>query len=251
MQKQRSHPMIFAHRGASLYAPENTLAAFELAVSQKADAIELDAKCCSDGEVVVIHDGTVDRTTNGSGKVLDLPLHALKELDAGSWFDSQYHSEYIPTLVDVFETVGQKIFINVELTNYASPRDDLPEKVCELVRQYGLVKNVLFSSFNPLALFKAHKQLPDVMLGLLALPGIRGAWARSWLGKFVPHQALHPEVADTTPILIQKHHRISKRVHVWTVNKPDKIERLYRWNVDGIFTDDPIMARKALEQTSL
>ncbi|HBY09528.1 MAG TPA: glycerophosphodiester phosphodiesterase, partial [Chloroflexi bacterium] len=119
-------PAIFAHRGASAYAPENTLAAFKLAVDQGADAIELDAKLCADGQIIVIHDQTVERTSNGAGKVADLPLSALQELDAGSWFGLEFKGEPIPTLDEVFEAVGQKIFINIELTNYASPRDLLP-----------------------------------------------------------------------------------------------------------------------------
>jgi glycerophosphoryl diester phosphodiesterase len=108
MYSNLPRPTIFAHRGASAYAPENTLAAFELAIHQKADAIELDVKLSSDDQVVVIHDQTVDRTTNGTGRVNDLPLAALLELDAGSHFDIAYKGESIPTLSQVFETVGRK-----------------------------------------------------------------------------------------------------------------------------------------------
>ena len=100
-------PTIFAHRGASIYAPENTIAAFELAVEQQADGIELDAKLCADGQIVVFHDQTVDRTSDGSGKVLDLSLAALKELDAGSWFGENFAGQAIPTLEEVFEAVGR------------------------------------------------------------------------------------------------------------------------------------------------
>lgn len=246
---QNPHPMIFAHRGASIYAPENTLVAFELAVEQNADAIELDAKRCASGEIVVFHDQTIDRTTNGSGKVIDMPFTALKELDAGSWFDNQFKGEAIPTLTDVFEAVGKKVFINVELTNYATPRDDLPEKVVDLVIKFGLQNNVLFSSFNPLALRKAHKLLPEIPLGLLALPGIIGAWARHCPGIFIPHQALHPEVADTTARLIERQHKKGRRVNVWTVNSADKMQQLFKWDVDGIFTDDPLLAQEIREQT--
>lgn len=242
MQTSFPQPKIFAHRGASLHAPENTLAAFELAVTQQADAIELDAKCCADGEVVVFHDQTVERTSNGTGKVLDLPLAALKELDAGSWFNTQFQGEAIPTLEEVFQAVGQKIFINVELTNYASLRDDLPEKVVALVRRYGLQNRVLFSSFNPLALRRAYKLIPTVPLGLLAAPGISGAWARSWLGKLVPYQALHPEMQDTTLKLVQRQHQQGKQVNVWTVNAAAEMQQLFEWGVDGIMTDDPILA---------
>ena len=110
-------PVIFAHRGASAHAPENTIAAFELALAQQADAIELDVKLSSDGYVVVHHDDTVDRTTNGNGRIKDLSLAQLRSLDAGSFFAEKFRGEKIPTLEDVFEAVGKRTFINVELTN--------------------------------------------------------------------------------------------------------------------------------------
>ena len=249
MYRKLPQPTIFAHRGASIYAPENTLAAFELAVAQKADAIELDVKLCADGQLVVFHDQTVDRTTNASGKVLDLPLAALKELDAGSWFGEQFMGEAIPTLDEVFEAVGTKIFINVEITNYASLFDELPEKVVALVKKHDLQKSVLFSSFNPIALRRAHKLLPEVPLGLLAFPGFAGAWARSWLGRWVPYQALHPDVESVDPKLIRRQHQRGNRVYIWTVNKAIKMQKLFEWGVDGIFTDDPPLAQQIREQT--
>ena len=242
-------PTIFAHRGASAHAPENTLAAFRLAVEQKADAIELDAKLSADGQVIVIHDQTVDRTTNGHGLVRRMPLAALRELDAGSHFDIAFHGEPVPTLEEVFETVGKSIFINVELTNYASLTDSLPEKAAALVKKFGLEQSVMFSSFSPLALIRARRQLPEVPLGLLTVKGSAGAWARGWLGKLlVPYQALHPEQGDATPILIQRAQRQGYRVHVYTVNQRADLQRLFASGVDGVFTDDPPLAQQVLAE---
>src|SRR5512138_572189 len=174
-----SQPVIFAHRGASAHAPENTLSAFELALAQQADAIELDAKLTADGQVVVIHDPTVDRTTGGHGRVKDLSLAQLRSLEAGSFFSEKYRGEKIPTLEEVFEAVGKRMFINVELTNYNSPRDQLVEMVCMQVKKFSLQKRVLFSSFFSSNLSEAHAYLPGVPRGLLALSGLMGAWARS------------------------------------------------------------------------
>jgi glycerophosphoryl diester phosphodiesterase len=242
-------PTIFGHRGASAHAPENTLAAFELAVEHGADAIELDAKLSRDGQVVVIHDQTVDRTTDGQGKVSDMTLAALKTLDAGAYFDAAFRGETIPTLDEVFAAVGKRTFINIELTNYASPRDDLPLKAAEVVKRHGLTQRVLFSSFNPLALRSAHACLPEVPKGLLALPGRAGAMARSWLGQLLtPHQALHPEVSDVNRELVDRVHRRQRRVHVYTVNNPGDMQRLFALGVDGIFTDDPRLARRILTE---
>jgi glycerophosphoryl diester phosphodiesterase len=244
---QPNRPIIFAHRGASANAPENTLAAFDLALRHEADAIELDAKLSIDGQVVVIHDQTVERTTDGQGDVRLMSLAALKELDAGSFFDVAFRGERIPTLGQVFEAFGHKTYINVELTNYASPNDNLPDCVAELVKHHRLEKRILFSSFNPRALRKAMLLLPEVPIGLLASPGRSGWWARSWLGRMiVPYESLHPELTDVTAELVAATHRLGHRLNVYTVNHPEDMRRLFTLGVDGIFTDDPHLARSVL-----
>jgi glycerophosphoryl diester phosphodiesterase len=240
-----SLPIIFAHRGASAYAPENTLAAFELAVQQGAQAIELDAKLSTDGHVIVIHDQSVDRTTDGVGKVAEMPLSAMRELDAGSSFSEKFRGERIPTLDEVFEAVGKRILINVELTNYATPFDVLVPKVVELVRRHALEKRVLFSSFFPNNLRRARRLLPEVPRGLLTWAGWMGAWSRtfSWLA---PYQALHPYTTSVNARLVQRFHAAGRRVHVWTVNDEVEMRRLFALGVDGIFTDDPLLSLRTL-----
>ena len=237
-------PVIFAHRGASAHAPENTLAAFELAVEQGADGIELDVKLSADGHVVVIHDTTVDRTTDAHGRVKDMKLDELQALRAGSFFSDTFKNEKIPALADVFETVGKKTFINVELTNYNTPRDHLVESVCMLVKQFGLQKQVMFSSFIASNLSKSRSYLPTVPTGLLALPGILGAWHRSFGFAFGKYDALHPNIKNITQQQIYFAHRLNRRVHVWTVNEESDMHRLFKWGVDAIFTDDPQLAVK-------
>jgi glycerophosphoryl diester phosphodiesterase len=250
MYKTLPRPTIFAHRGACAHAPENTLASFQLAIQHNAPAIELDTKLTADGEVVVIHDQTVDRTTDGTGTVRHLPLAAIRELDAGAKFNPMYKGERIPTLSEVFEAVGKKLFINVEITNYASPFDALPVKVGELVKQHGLQDRVLFSSFFGLSLRRAHRIVPEVPLGLLAFPGFKGSLARSFLGELTPYQAIHPEAGDVTPRLIKRFHRANRRIHTYTVNEPELMQRLFTWGIDGIFTDDPLLALKVLSEST-
>lgn len=246
MIDQLSTPVIYAHRGSSNYAPENTLAAFELAARQGAPAIELDAMLSADDAVVVIHDATVERTTNGHGKVRELPLAALKKLDAGSSFDFAFRGEPIPTLDEVFETLGERVLINVELKNYATPFDLLPTRVAEVVRRHHREKEVLFSSFNPIALVRIRRLLSECPIGLLALPGSSGAWARSWIGRLLHYQALHPEVNDATPELIQAAHQRNHQVNVWTVDQEAQIKQLILRGVDGIITNDPPLALRML-----
>jgi len=242
MLESYPQPFIFAHRGDSAHAPENTLAAFELALAQKADGIELDVKLSSDGHVIVIHDSTVDRTTGAHGRVKDMSLADLRSLYAGSFFSQNFSSEKIPTLEEVFEAVGKRIFINVELTNYNSPRDHLVESVCMLVKKFSLQKHVMFSSFFASNLSKAGSYLPDVPRGLLALNGIPGAWARSFGYYFGKYQALHPNLKDVNPQQVGRVHRLKGRIHVWTVNKAEDMRQLFHWGVDAVFTDDPQLA---------
>lgn len=232
-------PVIFAHRGASANAPENTIAAFELALEQNADAIELDVKLSADGQAVVIHDAKVDRTTGSQGRVKDLPLRELRALDAGSFFSEKFHGEKIPTLEEVFEAVGKRTLINVELTNYNSPRDQLVETVCMQIKRCNMQERVIFSSFLASNLSKARAFLPQVPCGLLALEGLLGAWARSFGFNFGRYEALHPYLKDVTSQQVQRVHRLNRRIHVWTVNAADDMRRLFHWGVDGIFTDDP------------
>lgn len=238
--------MVFGHRGACKYAPENTLASFELAVEQGADAIELDAKVSADGTVMVIHDQTVDRTTDGKGRVNRLTLQELKKLDAGSFFDARFSGERIPTLDEVFESVGKRIFINVELTNYASRHDTLVPRVAEIVKRHGLEKSVIFSSFAPVNLRRIKVLLPNVPVGLLALDGAMGALNRSAFFLNLSPKNVHPYLRDVNSRLVTREHARGRRVHVWTVNEVEDFVRLKELGVDGVFTDDPLTALRVL-----
>lgn len=244
------HPLIIAHRGASAHAPENTIASFELALSQGADAIELDAKLSADGKVVVIHDPNVDRTTNGHGPVAQLPLTELRSLDAGSFFLEKYRGEKIPLLEEVFETLGKKTIINIELKNSIAQSDQLVEKICALIKMYGLEKRIILSSFHASNLKRAEQLLPEVPRGLLAVDGWMGAWARSFGFSFGDYAALHPYLNSVTKQQVVRVHRLKRRVHVWTVNKAEDMMRLNNWGVDGILTDDPQLALRTLGRSS-
>ena len=242
-------PFIFAHRGASAHAPENTLAAFALAIRQGAPAIELDVRLSADGQVMVIHDATVDRTTDGSGRVADLPLAALKQLDAGAKFNVQFKGERIPTLDEVFETVGRQLFINVELANYiqnhmADPVDGMIERVAEIVRRHGLQSRVLFSSFDTENLRRMRSLLPEVPCGLLAGTLWHGRQARRTEWQQDTYTTLNPLFLDTTRSLVRRVHARGKRVFVYTVNSPFTMRRLRRLGVDAIITDDPPLAKR-------
>lgn len=246
MFKEFPTPMIFGHRGASASAPENTIPAFELALLQGADAIELDVKLTADEQAVVIHDQTVERTTNGTGKVNRLQLAEIKNLDAGKFFKPEFEGVRIPTLDEVFESVGKRILINVELTNYSSPRDHLIPIVADIIQRHQLEKSVLFSSFSVVNLKHMKVLLPDTPVALLCLGGLPGIFARSSLLLKTSPRIIHPNIMDVNGRLVKREHSRHRRVHAWTVNEDTDILRLRDLGVDGIFTDDPHNALKVL-----
>ena len=228
-------PKIIAHRGASARVPENTLAAFQLALDLQADGIELDVMLTRDKKVVVIHDDTVDRTTNGSGWIADMTLEEIQALDAGG-------GEKVPLLSDVLDQFGGKFLINIELKNYTSIFDSLPLEVSKLINTYNLVEDVLISSFNPFNLPRVRSWMPEARLGLITQPG----QAQRWIWRFFEYSSLHPHFSDVDTLLVSALHARDRQVNVWTVDDPQELQRLVNLDVDGIITNDPKRAREVL-----
>jgi len=241
-------PLVIAHRGASAYAPENTLPAFHLAGAMRADAIELDAKLSADGVVVIMHDPTLDRTTDGQGPVGVCTLEELKHLDAGSRFSKEYSGVRIPTLREVLAEIAAKLLVNIEMTNYTNPRDLLPEAVTALVKELDLERRVLLSSFHPLALLRARNLAPTIPLGLLVGKG-QPSWQRLVLRALIPHQAYHPFESVLRTSDIRGNHRRGRRVHVWTVNAESRIREVVCAGADGVITDVPDLARRVCDES--
>jgi len=240
-------PLVIAHRGASFFAPENTLSAFRLAAELGADAIELDAKLTADGHVVIHHDRTLDRTTNGSGPLSARTLEELQRLDAGSHLDREFAGECIPTLGQVFQELGDRLLMNVELTNYARPFDALPEVVSRLIFEFGLIGKILISSFNPIALMKMRRLAPEIPLGLLVMNS-EPTWLISFFRFITPYQAYHPSLSIVDEQVVQREHHLGRQVNVWTVNEGDQIRELLSMGVDGVITDVPDAAREVVEK---
>ena len=242
-----SIPLIIAHRGDSANAPENTLSAFRLALVNGADGIELDVMLSADQKLVVIHDDTLDRTTNGHGQVGKTPFAALRELDAGGWFKPEFKGEPIPLLDEVFEELGGKFLINVELKNYKTPKDQLPELVVALIKKHGLSESVLLSSFNARNLPRAKSMASEIRTGLLTLPGVLGLPMRGLLGRRSKADDLHPYYRDVSARMVESRHRLGQRVNVWTVDAPDDLRRMQAFGVDMVICNDPAHARQILE----
>lgn len=246
MLEQLPRPVIFAHRGASVHAPENTIAAFDLALEHQADAIELDVQLTADGHLIVIHDKSVGRTTDGAGNVNAMRLEEIKVLDAGSSFDARFRGEPVPTLEEVFERYGGKTYLNVELKNETSPWNALPARVVQVVDSFNVGDEVLISSFNPLAILRVRRLNPDIPIAALAYRSWKGEPVRRTAGNPFRTEALHVDRRDVTEELVARAHRNNQRLHAYTVNDVIEIQKLAAMGVDGIFTDDPKLASRAL-----
>ena len=236
------------HRGASAAAPPNTMAAFRWAVEMGADWVELDVHLSADGVPVVIHDFSLDSTTDGSGRVAELPLAQLLELDAGSRFDPRYAGERIPTLEEVFAGVGQQLLINVEMKVMGRSDRGMGEAVAQLVRRFGLENRVIVSSFNPFALRSLNRAAPDLPIGLLYSPLPYSWLARllAWMMRDLNFQAVHPHWSLAKRSAIQRAHARGRRVITWTVDDADRMRELVAWGVDGIITNHPDRLRDVL-----
>lgn len=244
-----------AHRGASASAPENTLAAFAEAVRLGVDAIELDVHLSADGVPVVIHDETVDRTTDGRGAVASLPYATLKRLDAGSWFAPRFRGERIPSLDDTLDWAFGRTGLNIEMKAKTADggrraRGLAPVGLADLQALAGAVARslkrvrfrglLLLSSFDPRALILAREALPRARLGLLAS---RSARDLERLHRRVGLFALHAHSRLASSRLIRKVHARGLAVLVWPVNGIASMRRFLARGADGLMTDDPGLFR--------
>jgi len=217
------------HRGAAGYAPENTIASFKKALSLGVDAIELDVYVCASGELVVIHDDRVDRTTNGNGYVVDKNLEELRILDAGS-------KEKIPLLEEVLDLIDNKVIVNIELKGTKTA-----ELVSQIIHKYIKEKNwdkanFLVSSFNhpELKLFK--KLMPEIKIGAL-LTGIPESYAE--FGEKLGAYSVNLSMEFIDQKFVDDAHKRGLKVFIWTVNESDDIEKMKVLDVDGMFSNFP------------
>jgi glycerophosphoryl diester phosphodiesterase len=243
-------PLNIAHRGASAYAPGNTLAAFRLALEMGADGFELDVMLSADGHLVVIHDDTVDRTTDGSGPVRQKTLAELKALDAGARFAVRFAGERIPTLEEVFDLVAEnRAFVNVEIKTDSPKGDGLEKRLVALIRAYGLRERLLISSFNPFALWRMRRLAPDLPLALLYAEDLPVYLRDRWFAFLSRPDALNPSFGMAT----QEHVRWAKSkrypLYVWTVDEEPEMRRLIALGVDGIITNKPDLLRQVLARS--
>ena len=225
--------MVIAHRGASSYAPENTFAAFDLAIQMGVNHIELDVHATRDGHIVVIHDEAVDRTTNGAGPVTSHSLAALKALDAGSWFGRKFSGERIPTFSEVLERYKGRVHIHTEIKGHAA---DLSRRAADLVRTHGMAARVTITSFQKARLEETHAYAPELPTG----------WLVAEVGDAVIAQAraigltqICPRANTVTPELVQRLHAEGLLVRAWGVATEDLMRQVVKAGADGMTVNFP------------
>lgn len=247
-------PWVYGHRGCSLHAPENTLASFsmvgELALRTAARTetvpppeigVELDVQLSSDGEVVVVHDFTLERVAGQPNRVSQMPWSELRTVDVGSWFDARYHGERIPLLSQVFELLGERVRYDIELKHRVRGETALESRVAETVHKHGLTERCIVSSFNPYALRAFHRHAPVLPRALIYSDSPDVPWVlRRGAGRFLlSADILKPEWKQARRALSRL--RLGRRLPVlaWTVNDQQTARELLACGCIGVISDSP------------
>ncbi len=230
-------PQIIGHRGVPSKAPENTLASFRTALALGVDGIETDVQATKDGELIICHDETLDRTTSGHGWIINHTLKEIRELSAGAWFSSKYAAEKVPTLREFLELVqNQNVLINLEIKNSIIPYPGIEKQILNLISDYQLAHRVIISSFNHYSLLTCKELAPAIPTAILYECHLFNPWEYA---EKLGASAIHPYFPSLSSALVhamQNHHLI---VNPYTVDHPQDIEKMVNFGVNGIITNYP------------
>lgn len=235
-----------AHRGFSGKYPENTMLAFEKAIEAGADGAELDVHFTKDGEIVVIHDERIDRTTDGKGFVVDFTYEELSKFDASAGFAGVYGFNKIPTLREYFELVKpvDGFITNIELKTSENEYPGIEKAVMELIDEFQLEDRIIISSFNHYSVMRAKAVNPRIQCGFLE---------SSWIYNFGEYtktrnvECVHPRFNSLNEGSVAEIKSNSIRINTWTVNEEEDVERLYTLGIDAVITNFPDMAKRVID----
>ena len=246
LYKEMSYMKIFAHRGASGYAPENTLSAIKKAIEMKADGIEIDIQLTKDGKIVVIHDWKVDRTTTGRGFVYELDFDYIRSLDAGQWYTKDFIGEVVPTLEEVLDILPNDMMLNIEIKDTARKHSNIEEKMLEVLKKYPeKFDNIIVSSFHHDKIKRLQELEPKLKLALLTdseFIEIEKYLSTNGLKSY----SYHPEINLISKEDVEILHKNGVKVFVWTVNKEEDLAYLVKLGVDGVITNYPDIMKELL-----
>lgn len=232
--------IIFSHRGLNLQAPENTMPAFELAAKAGVSWIETDIDVLPDGTAIIIHDSTLDRTTNGSGSIYDLRQADLAQVDAGAWFSPKYAGTRLPLLSELIAFMNHhKVNANLELKAHETGKEGakkLVETFLTELENLDSDREIIVSSFSHLQLALVNKMAPELAIGAL---WTKDTLSYDWLSVLELTGASYAHLEDEG--VTEQHVRTLRAagygVNVWTVNAADRANQLFNWGATGIFTD--------------
>lgn len=243
LRAPRGRPRIVGHRGALGHAPENTMASFARAVDLGVDVIEFDVHLSRDGEIVVIHDPELDRTTNGHGPVRDQTLSELKQLDAGSYFGAEFAGERIPTLDEVLEWARPRLAVDIEIKNAPLPYAGIEEAVIAALERQDMLDKAVVISFDHPTVKRTKERCPELATGVLYACRPLDALA---LARAADADALMPHWSYVQALDVQRAHQADLTVHPWVTSDPAIIRRLLAFDVDSIASNHPDVVRTAL-----
>lgn len=234
----------YAHRGASGYFPENTMLAFIKAVEMGCDGIETDVQMTKDGVLVLIHDESVDRTTNGSGLVKDFSFTELRQLDAGEWYGTSFTGVKIPMVEELLIlTRNTGIRLDLELKSGLIEYKGIEEKLIDLIYYYRLQEYVILSSFNHYSMVHCKEMAPNLKTGLLYMEGL---YQPHLYARTTRADALHPYYYSVNEEIVCQAHIEGLLVNTFTINNPATMQRFIRMGVDGIITNFPDRLRTVI-----
>jgi len=239
---------VIAHRGFSGRAPENTVAAIREAIVIGANMAEIDVTLTADERVVVIHDETLERTTDGSGNVGDHSFDEIRSLDAGSWFAPQFAGEKVPTLGEVLDTAKGRILLNVEIKSEAVDRG-ISDKVAAAINERGMNDQVVVSSFSPTALEQMHTVAPKIRTAVLYNPEFQRGEDPVEIVHSLGASAFNIRGSRLKAKMLRSCREHGIPVAVYTVDKPKKMKRWVKKGIDAIFTNHPDRLLEVLEET--
>jgi len=243
----RAPPLLFGHRGYSVLAPENTLAAFQALVDRGIPGAELDVQLSRDGVPVVLHDFSLQRTAALEARVRDTPLEAIRALDAGGWFGPDFRGQKVPLLEEVFAAFGEQLYFDVELKWDRKAGNGLEEKVVQAIRKHGLARRCLLSSFNPYCLLRARRldpQLPTAHIWA-DTPELPPLLRHGAAALFLPGPLAKPQAKRIRAWNAALFRLLGSRLLAWTVDDPAEARRLLALGVRGLISNDPGRLRAA------
>lgn len=229
---------VIAHRGFCGEYPENTMLSFKKAVEDGCDELELDVQLTKDNVLVIIHDETIDRVTDGTGNVRDYTFEELRKFNVRATFGDKYGFNPIPSFEEYVSWVkDQNVTTNIELKTGKYYYEDLEEKVIGMIKAYGLENKVMFSSFNHLSLIRCKELVPNIECGVLVLKS--GIGNPGYYVSKYNFECYHPDINGLNDEIVENCKSHGVKLNVWTVNDEEGLKKLYDWDCDGIITNYP------------